>query len=462
MPVEKGAGSAVIGGTVNGAGSFIMEATRVGRETLLARIVQMVSDAQRSRAPIQSLADRVAGYFVPAVVGVAVIAFVSWALLGPPPALAFGLVAAVSVLIVACPCALGLATPMSIMVGTGRGAQLGVLIKNAEALQIMEKVDTLIVDKTGTVTQGRPKIIGILGHGSFDESAVLKIASSLERHSEHPLAMAIQEEASQRGIDRGIGQDKVAEFSAVPGHGVVAQSELGEIALGNDALMARHGIDVPADLADQVAAWRAQGATMVFVAVGGKFAGAIAAADPIKETAAAALEALGRAGLEIVMVTGDNEATAQTVAKAVGITNVVAGALPEDKKKIIDRMHAEGRVVAMAGDGINDAPALAAADVGIAMGTGTDVAMESAGITLVKGDLLGIVRARALARATMRNIRQNLFFAFVYNGVGVPIAAGLLYPVFGILLSPMIAAAAMSLSSVSVISNALRLAKVRL
>jgi Cu+-exporting ATPase len=456
MPVEKGADALVIGGTINGPGSFIMRADKVGRDTMLARIVQMVADAQRSRAPIQRLADSVAGIFVPAVIAVAVLAFIAWAIWGPPPALAYGLLAAVSVLIIACPCALGLATPMSIMVGTGRGAQVGVLIKNAEALERFEKVDTLVVDKTGTLTEGRPKLTAVNALDG-DENSLLALAASLERASEHPLAEAIVAGAH----DRGLAIEEPADFRSLTGKGVSGRVGGHAVALGNAAMMADAGA-ASVSLESAADALRGDGATVMFVAVDGALAGFVAVADPIKETTPAALAALRAEGLRVVMLTGDNPVTAAAVARELGIDDVEAEVPPERKNEIVRRLRAEGRVVAMAGDGVNDAPALAQADVGIAMGSGTDVAIESAGVTLVKGDLRGIVRARRLSRATMRNIRQNLFFAFVYNALGVPIAAGLLYPFTGLLLSPMIAAAAMSASSVSVIANALRLRGTRI
>jgi Cu+-exporting ATPase len=424
---------------------------------MLAQIVQMVAEAQRSRAPIQRLVDVVAGYFVPAVIAIAILAFVAWAIFGPPPAMAYGLVAAVSVLIIACPCALGLATPMSIMVGTGRGAQAGVLIKNAEALERFAEVDTLVVDKTGTLTEGKPKVTTLVPAEGVDEGELLRLAASIERASEHPLAAAIVAAAEERGIELAEARD----FDSITGQGVRGVVDGRAVALGNQRLLATLNID-PGRLAERAEQQRAEGATVMFVAVDGRPVGLIGVADPIKATTPAALEALREEGLRIVMLTGDNRTTALAVAKKVGIDEIHAEVLPEQKNEVIRRLQAEGRTVAMAGDGINDAPALAQADIGIAMGTGADVAMESAGITLVKGDLSGLVRARRLSEATMRNIRQNLFFAFVYNALGVPIAAGVLYPFMGLLLSPIIAAAAMSLSSVSVIGNALRLRAVRL
>ncbi len=457
MPVTKEKDSRVIGGTINASGSFVMRADKIGRDTLLAQIVQMVASAQRSRAPIQRLADRVASWFVPTVIAVAFTAFAAWATFGPEPRFAFGLVAAVSVLIIACPCALGLATPMSIMVGVGRGAQEGVLIKNAEALERMESVDTLVVDKTGTLTEGKPKVVAVVAHIGFDVTQVLRFAASAERGSEHPLAAAIVVAAAERKIELA----PVRGFNAPAGKGVVGMVEGKRLALGNAAFLAELNIDTSA-LADDAERLRQDGATAIFLAVNGKLAGAIAIADPVKVTTPAALKALAADGVRVVMLTGDNRTTALAVAKRLGITEVEAEVLPEQKNAVIEKLGKEGRVVAMAGDGVNDAPALAAAQVGIAMGTGTDVAIESAGITLLKGDLTGIVKARALSKAVMHNIRQNLFFAFIYNSAGVPIAAGVLYPVFGLLLSPIIAAAAMALSSVSVVGNALRLRRAAL
>jgi len=457
MPVAKTPGSRVIGGTVNGTGGFVMRAERVGSETLLAQIVHMVGAAQRSRAPIQRLADVVSSWFVPAVVLVAVATFVAWATWGPEPRLAHGLVNAVAVLIIACPCALGLATPMSIMVGTGRGALAGVLIRNAEALEVLEKVDTLVVDKTGTLTEGRPRLRAVVPVVDADDGEVLRLAASVEAGSEHPLAAAIVEGAEARGIKPVAADD----FRSVTGKGVVARVGGHAVALGNVTLMREVGIDPGAVLAraDEL---RGDGQTVMFVARDGQLIGLIGVADPIKESAQEALEQLRQAGLTIVMLTGDSRRTAEAVAAKLSITHVEAEVLPERKIEVVRDLRAKGRKVAMAGDGVNDAPALAAADVGIAMGTGTDVAMQSAGVTLVKGDLRGIVRARHLSRATMRNIRQNLFFAFVYNALGVPIAAGVLYPSTGVLLSPIIASAAMTFSSVSVIANALRLRRVQL
>ena len=455
VPVEKTAGDPVTGATINGTGSLVIEARRVGKDTMLAQIVEMVAAAQRSRAPIQKLADAVAGWFVPAVIGVAVLAFVAWAIWGPPPALAYALVSAIAVLIIACPCALGLATPMSIMTATGRGAQAGVLIKDAEALETFAKVDTLIVDKTGTLTLGRPDLVAVLPEAGHDEPEVLRLAASLERGSEHPLAEAIVRGAEARGLPLADARD----FEAVTGKGVTGTVDGRTVALGNAALLADLGIDHAASEAD---ARRDRGETVMFVVVDGAVAGLVAVADPVKETTPAALKALHDLGFRIVMATGDSERTARAVAGRLGIDAIRAEVLPEDKARLVRELQAEGRTVAMAGDGVNDAPALAQADVGIAMGTGADVAIESAGITLVKGDLNGIVRARRLAVATMRNIRQNLFFALVYNAAGVPVAAGVLYPFLGLLISPMFAAAAMSLSSVSVIGNALRLRRVDL
>ena len=457
MPVTKEKDSRVIGGTLNKSGSFVMRADHVGRDTLLAQIVQMVAQAQRSRAPIQRLADQVAGWFVPTVIAVALLAFASWATFGPEPRFAFGLVAAVSVLIIACPCALGLATPMSIMVGVGRGAHAGVLIKNAEALERMEKIDTLVIDKTGTLTEGKPKVVAVVPLPGFDDAQVLTLAASVERGSEHPLAAAIVAAAQERKL----ALSPVRGFDAPAGKGVIGMVDEKQLALGTAAFLKELKVDVSA-LSGEAERLRADGATAVLLAVDGKPAGAIAIADPVKQTTPQALKALAADGIRVVMLTGDNRTTAQAVAKRLGITQVEAETLPDQKSKVIEKLRREGRVVAMAGDGVNDAPALAAAEIGIAMGTGTDVAIESAGVTLLKGDLTGIVKARALSAAVMRNIRQNLFFAFIYNSVGVPVAAGILYPAFGILLSPIIAAAAMAMSSVSVVSNALRLRRVRL
>jgi Cu+-exporting ATPase len=452
IPVEKVAATAVTGGTVNGTGTFVMEAQRVGSDTLLAQIVRMVSEAQRSRAPIQRLADTVSGWFVPIVILVAVLTFAIWAFFGPEPRFAHALVNAVAVLIIACPCALGLATPMSIMVGTGRGAELGVLLRNAEALEVMEQVDTVVVDKTGTLTEGKPALTSVVAQPGFDEATLLRLVASLEAVSEHPLASAIVRGARERGVT----PVAVADFRSITGKGVTGVVEGRAVAIGNAALLADLGAkaDAVAAEADRL---RVNGESVMFIAVDGALAGLIAVADRIKETTGEAIRALQAEGLRIVMLTGDSRVTAEAVARSVGIDTVEAEVLPEQKAAVIKRLQAEGRRVAMAGDGINDAPALAQADVGIAMGTGTDVTMESAGVTLVQGDLRGLVRARRLSRATMRNIRQNLFFAFVYNALGVPVAAGVLYPAFGILLSPIIASAAMTFSSVSVIGNALRL-----
>ncbi len=457
FPVTKQAGDAVIGGTLNGTGSFVMTAQRVGSETMLAQIVQLVAEAQRSRAPIQRLADVVAEYFVPAVVLAAVVAFVAWAVWGPPPAMSFALIAAVSVLIIACPCALGLATPMSIMVGVGRGAQAGILIKNAEALERFEKVDTLVVDKTGTLTEGRPRVTTVTTDGDGREDEILRLAASLERGSEHPLAAAIVEAARDKGLQLGTADD----FQSVTGKGVTGRVDGATVALGNVKLLADLGID-SGSLEEVSEEHRSKGETIMFVALDGQVAGIIGVSDPVKESTPATLEALREEGVRIVMLTGDNLATARAVADRLGITDVEAEVLPQEKGAVVARLQQEGAVVAMAGDGVNDAPALAQADVGIAMGTGADVAIQSAGVTLIKGNLDGIVRARRLSRAAMGNIRQNLFFAFFYNALGVPVAAGALYPFTGILLNPIIAAAAMALSSVSVISNALRLRQVRL
>lgn len=457
MPAKKETDSKVIGGTMNQTGSFVMKAERVGKDTMLSQIVHMVSEAQRSRAPIQRLADIVASWFVPAVIFCAVLAFIVWMVFGPAPAFSYALIVAVSVLIIACPCALGLATPMSIMVGVGKGAQAGVLIKNAEALERMEKVDTLVIDKTGTLTEGKPTVTKIVAVEGFDEDDLLRLAASLEQGSEHPLAHAIVMAAKDKELDLS----KAEDFDSPTGKGVTGKVSGQDVALGNIMLMEDLSIDV-SSLSSQADDLRSDGATVIFIAVGDDLAGLLAIADPIKETTADAIRALHEQGIRIVMLTGDNRRTAEAVAKTLNIEEVEAEILPEDKGKIVKRLRDEGKIVAMAGDGTNDAPALAAADVGIAMGTGTDVAMESAGVTLLKGDLTGIVRARKLSVATMNNIRQNLFFAFVYNTAGVPIAAGVLYPAFGLLLSPIIAAAAMSLSSVSVIANALRLKFVNL
>jgi P-type Cu+ transporter len=457
IPAEKGPGDEVTGGTVNTTGGFVMRAERVGGDTLLARIVHMVAEAQRSRAPIQALADTVSGWFVPGVIAAAVITFVVWSIFGPPPAMGFALVNAVAVLIIACPCALGLATPMSIMVGTGRGARAGVLARNAEALELMEKVDTLVVDKTGTLTEGKPRLVKVVARGPVDENELLRLAASLERGSEHPLAAAIVRGAEQRGLRLGVP----AEFRSETGKGVVGLVDGRRVAIGNPALFASLGID-PGDLAARAEALRADGEGVMLVAVDGSAAGLVAAADPIKDNAIGALSALRAERLRVVMLTGDSRTTAQAVGRRLGIDDVVAEVLPHQKAAAVKKFQDRHHVVAMAGDGINDAPALAQADVGIAMGTGADIAIESAALTLVKGDLQGVVRARRLSRAVMRNIRQNLFFAFVFNALAIPIAAGALYPAFGLLLNPMIASAAMSISSVLVIGNALRLRTVRL
>lgn len=457
IPVEKRAGDQVIGATINGTGALVMRAERVGAETLLAQIVQMVAEAQRSRAPIQKLADVVSGYFVPAVVAVAIITFIVWALVGPEPRLAHALINAVAVLIIACPCALGLATPMSIMVATGKGATAGVLFKNAEAIEVMRQVDTLVVDKTGTLTEGKPKLVTVTAATGWNEAMLLRLAASLERGSEHPLAAAIVAGAQERGAELV----KAESFASVTGKGVTGLVDGHTVALGNHQLLADLGI-AAGDLVTQADALRATGQTVMFVAVDQKSAGLLGVADPIKQTTLDAIQRLHGEGLRIVMLTGDSRTTAHAVAQQLNLDEVVAEVLPDQKADVVKRFQHEGRIVAMAGDGINDAPALAQAQVGIAMGTGTDVAMESAGVTLVKGDLRGIVRARRLSRATMRNIKQNLFFALIYNALGVPLAAGVLYPFFGLLLSPMIAAAAMSFSSVSVIGNALRLRRAQL
>ncbi len=457
MPVEKGPGDAVTGATINKNGSLVIEAGKVGADTVLAQIVTMVSNARRSRAPIQGLADRVSAIFVPTVVGIAIFAFVVWMIFGPEPALVFAIASAVSVLIIACPCALGLATPISITTAAGRGAQAGVLIKDAEALERMAGVDTLIVDKTGTLTMGKPKLTDTVTLGDVAEADLLSLAAALERGSEHPLAEAIVEGAEAAGAAR----QEATEFEAVTGKGVRGKVGGRAVALGNAAMMQEMGLDTE-EAEARADTLRTEGKTAMFIAVDGVLAGIVAVADPIKKSTAQAIKELHAQGLRVIMATGDNERTAQAVAGKLGIDEVRAGVLPEAKKDLIEQLRRDGHKIAMAGDGVNDAPALAAADVGIAMGTGADVAMESAGITLLGGDLMGIVRARKLARATLRNIKQNLFFAFAYNSLGVPIAAGLLYPVTGLLLSPMIAAAAMSLSSVSVISNALRLRRVEL
>jgi Cu+-exporting ATPase len=457
IPVEKRPGDRVVGATVNATGTFVMRAERVGSDTLLSRIVQMVSEAQRSRAPIQKLADRVAAYFVPAVILVAAVTFAVWSLTGPEPRMAYALINAVAVLIIACPCALGLATPMSIMVAMGKGAQVGVLFKNAEAVEVLRKVDTLVVDKTGTLTEGKPKLVAVVPAEGMDERTLLRPAASLERGSEHPLAAAIVAGAEERSVEL----TAVESFKSVTGKGVMGRVEGRNVGLGNLRLLEELSV-IPGDLAAEAEALRGDGQTVMFVAVDGRVAGLLGVTDPVKQTSGEAIRQLHEEGIRVVMLTGDNRTTADAVARKLGIDEVVAEVLPDQKVEAVRRFQQEGRVVAMAGDGINDAPALALAQVGIAMGTGTDVAIESAGVTLVKGDLRGIVRARKLSRATIGNIKQNLFFAFVYNAMGVPVAAGLLYPFFGILLSPMVAAAAMSLSSVSVIGNALRLRRARL
>jgi Cu+-exporting ATPase len=458
VPVEKVPGEKVTGATVNGTGSLLMRAERVGQDMMLAQIVRMVAEAQRSRAPIQALADRVSAWFVPAVVLTAIVTFILWSILGPAPAMSHALVNAVAVLIIACPCALGLATPMSIMVGTGRGASAGVLVRSAEALELMEGIDTLVVDKTGTLTLGKPRLVAVIPVGEFAEADILRVAAAIERGSEHPLAAAIVEGAQARGIDLPAAGD----FASHTGKGVTGTIEGRKVALGNAALLEEMGIDA-ALLSAKADALRAEGQGVMFTAIDGRLAGLVAVADPVKESAAEAIAALRRDGVRLVMLTGDNRRTAEAVARKVGgIDEIMADVLPEQKQLVVERLRREGRRVAMAGDGINDAPALAAADVGIAMGTGTDVAMESAAVTLVKGDLGGIVRARRLSRAVMRNIRENLFFSFVFNTAGVPIAAGIFYPWFGLLLSPIIAGAAMAFSSVAVVGNALRLRTVRL
>lgn len=457
MPVAKAQGDSLIGGTINQTGTLVMIATQVGRDTMLARIVQMVAEAQRSRAPIQRMADQVAGWFVPAVIAIAILAFAAWAMWGPEPRMAHGLAAAVAVLIIACPCALGLATPMSIMVGVGRGAGQGLLIRNAEALERLERVDTLVVDKTGTLTEGRPVVTAILPGPGFTEASLLRLVASVERASEHPLAHAILEAAKARSLALG----EVTDFDSPTGRGAIGTVDGQRVAIGNARFLADQGIATEA-FAMAAEDLRRTGATAIFVGVDRAPAGLLAIADPVKPSTPAALEALRRDGVRVVMLTGDNRTTASAVAEKLGITEVIAEVLPDEKAAVVTRLRGEGRIVAMAGDGVNDAPALAAAEVGIAMGTGSDIAIESAGVTLLKGDLGGIVQARRLSRATMANIRQNLVFAFVYNAAGVPVAAGLLYPVFGLLLSPMIAAAAMALSSASVVANALRLNRVKL
>ena len=463
MPVTKTTGDSIIGGTINQTGALVMRAQSIGKDTMLARIVAMVAEAQRSRAPIQRMADRVAGIFVPAVIGVAVLAFVVWALVGPEPRLAHALIVAVAVLIIACPCALGLATPVSIMVGVGRGAQMGVLIKNAEALELLEKVDTLVVDKTGTLTEGRPSVIQVVpfdrgdGAAAYDADELLRLAAGVERASEHPLAAAIVNAATSKGLR----VPDVAEFDSPSGRGAMGAVDGHTVLLGSASFLSSQHIDTT-DLAADADRLRVDGATAVFIGIDGRSAGIFAIADPVKPTTPDAVKALRADGIEVVMLTGDNRVTAEAVARGLGIDRVEAEVLPDHKADVVRRLRAEGRVVAMAGDGVNDAPALASADVGLAMGTGTDVAMESAGVTLLNGDLTGIVKARHVSAATMSNIRQNLVFAFIYNVAGIPIAAGVLYPVFGVLLSPIIAAAAMALSSVSVITNALRLRTQRL
>ncbi|MEY9199450.1 Cu+-exporting ATPase [Sinorhizobium fredii] len=457
MPVTKEVGAKLIGGTMNKTGGFVMEAGKVGRDTMLSQIVQMVAEAQRSRAPIQRLADEVSGWFVPAVILIAIVAFATWMWIGPEPRFTHGLVAAVAVLIIACPCALGLATPMSIMVGVGQGARAGVLIKNAEALERFEKVNTLVVDKTGTLTEGKPKVTSVVAVNGIAEDELLQLSATLERASEHPLAAAIVEAANERGMALG----KAEDFDSPVGKGVTGNVEGRRLIIGSHRIMSEEGVDVSA-LSQKAEELRGEGATVIFAAIDGRLGGLFAISDPIKGTTPAAVEALIKDGVRVVMLTGDNKTTAHAVARKLGITEVEAEILPEHKSEIVARLRNEGRIVAMAGDGVNDAPALAAADVGIAMGTGTDVAIESAGVTLLKGDLHGIVRARQLSRATMRNIRQNLFFAFIYNAAGVPVAAGALYPALGLLLSPIIAAAAMALSSVSVIGNSLRLRSARI
>jgi len=457
IPVEKQAGDRLIGGTINGTGSLIMSAERVGADTLLARIVRMVAEAQRSRAPVQKLVDVVAGYFVPTVVATSLLTFIVWALVGPEPRMSYAIVNAVAVLIIACPCALGLATPMSIMVATGKGATIGVLFKDAEAIEVLRKVDTLVVDKTGTLTEGKPKLVTVDPIGEMDESTLLRLAGSLERGSEHPLAAAMVNGAEQRGVQ--LVNAESFEYSA--GKGVVGNVDGRKVALGNKRLLEELGVNL-GELNERAESLRREGQTVMFVAIDGAIAGLVGVADPIKRTSPEAIRQLHNEGIRIVMLTGDNRVTAEAVARKLGIDEVVPEVLPDQKADVVKKFQGEGRTVAMAGDGINDAPALAQAHVGIAMGTGTDVAMESAGVTLVRGDLRGIVRARMLSRATLRNIRQNLFFAFIYNSMGIPIAAGILYPAFGLLLSPMIAAVAMTFSSVSVITNALRLNKLEL
>jgi len=457
MPVEKEPGSRVIGATVNGTGSFVMRAERVGSETLLAQIVQLVSKAQRSRAPIQRLADRVSAWFVPAVIAISIVTFIAWAVLGPEPRLAHALVNAVAVLIIACPCALGLATPIAIMVGTGRGAQAGVLVRNAEALEILEKVDTLVIDKTGTLTEGKPKVETVVAAAGEQEDELVRLAATLEQGSEHPLGAAVIAAARERGLKLSPSE----KFESITGRGIRGKVDEKEVAVGNENWFKELGI-VDSTLSSRAEELRRNGQTVIFVSIDRRVAGLLGVADPVKPSTPQAIRDLKREGLRLVMLTGDSHATAENIARKLGIDEFEAEVLPEQKSAVVQRLQKEGRTVAMAGDGINDAPALAQADVGIAMGTGTDVAMESGSITLVKGDLAGIVRARKLSRATMRNIRQNLFFAFLYNSLGVPIAAGVLYPFFGLLLRPIFAAAAMSFSSVSVITNSLRLRKVEL
>jgi P-type Cu+ transporter len=457
IPVEKEPGSRVVGATVNGTGSLVMQAERVGSETLLAQIVRLVSQAQRSRAPIQRIADRVSAWFVPAVIVAAVLTFIGWAIFGPQPRFAYAIVNAVAVLIIACPCALGLATPMAIMVGTGRGARAGVLIKNAEALEILRKVDTLVVDKTGTLTEGKPRVMSVLPTAGLEQAELLRLAASLERGSEHPLASALVHAAEERRL----ALTQAQEFHYLTGRGITGRVEGREAAVGNERLFAEIGV-ASGELVSRAQSLRAEGQTVVLIAVDLRPAGVIGIADPVKQSTPQAISELRADGVRVVMLTGDSRATAEAVARKLGIEEFEAEVLPEKKSEVVRRLQSQGRVVAMAGDGINDAPALAQAEVGIAMGTGTDVAMESGGVTLIKGDLRGIVRARRLSQATMRNIRQNLFFAFIYNSLGVPLAAGVLYPFFGLLLSPIIAAAAMSFSSVSVISNSLRLRNVDL
>ena len=458
VPVTKTEGDPVTGATVNGTGALLVRAERVGQDTMLSQIVRMVADAQRSRAPIQSLADKVSGWFVPAVVFIALLSFAIWSIFGPAPAMGFALVNAVAVLIIACPCALGLATPMSIMVGTGRGAQAGVLVKNAEALELMEKIDTLVIDKTGTLTEGKPRLVAVHATGDTSEEDLLRLAAALERGSEHPLGEAIVAAAHERGFSL----PDTSNFESHTGKGVTGLVDGRQVALGNAAMMTAARVNAGA-VQEQAAQLRSQGQGVMFAAIDGRMAGLLVVADPVKGTAASAVRALTHDGVRVIMLTGDNRGTADAVARQVGgIDEVIADVLPDQKQAVVERLRAAGARVAMAGDGINDAPALAAAHVGIAMGTGTDVAMESAAVTLVKGDLTGIVRARRLSRAVMRNIRQNLFFAFIFNALAVPIAAGVLYPLFAILLSPIIAGAAMTLSSVTVIGNALRLRRVRL